>query len=312
MLEVMTTTSTYEDVVDLRRYPIGEPDGAEYRSLVQACRDQLRDRGVAQLSGFLAPAAVSEMIAESGRLADRAWASDQSHTVYFQPPDESAGPDHPRALRQHSAKKGIAYDLIPASAPIRRLYESDDLTAFIAAVLGKPVLYRSADPFDALQIAVFEDGDELGWHFDNSEFSVTVMYAESEAGGHFDYCPGLRDSRDENYPAVRKVLLGAAAAAAEGPGQCSAAAEGPGQYSAAAEGPGQSGAAAEGPGQCSAVVRLPTSPGTLAVFRGQHALHRVTPVSGPRPRINSVLTYGERPGMKLNQLTQELFYGRTG
>jgi hypothetical protein len=47
------------------------------------------------------------------------------------------------------------------------------------------------------------------------------------------------------------------------------------------------------------------------VFRGQHALHRVTPVSGTRPRINSVLTYGEHPGMKLNELTQKLFYGRT-
>ena len=271
MLVIMTTTSSYEDVVDLRRYPINEPGCAEYRALVQACRDQLRDRGVAQLDGFLTPAAVSEMIAESGRLADRAWASDQSHTVYFEPPDDSAGADHPRALLQHSAKKAIAYDLIPAGAPIRRLYESDDLTAFIAAVLGKPLLYRSADPLDALEIAVFEDGDELGWHFDNSEFSVTVMYAESEAGGHFDYCPGLRDEHDENYPGVQKVLLG-------------------------------------DPG---GVVRLPTSPGTLAVFRGQHALHRVTPVSGPRPRINSVLTYGERPGMKLSRLTQELFYGRT-
>jgi hypothetical protein len=270
MLVTMTTTCTYEDVVDLRRYPISEPGRAEYRTLVQSCRDQLRDHGVAQLAGFLTPAAVGEMIAESGRLADRAWVSNQSHTVYFRPPDDSAGPDHPRALMQHSAKKAIAYDLIPSGAPMRRLYESDDMTAFIAAVLGKPVLYRSADPFDALQIAVFEDGDELGWHFDNSEFSVTVMYTEAEEGGHFDYCPGLRDSRDENYPSVRKVLLG-------------------------------------DPG---AVVRLPTSPGTLAVFRGQHALHRVTPVSGPRPRINSVLTYGERPDMKLSPLTQELFYGR--
>jgi hypothetical protein len=33
--------------------------------------------------------------------------------------------------------------------------------------------------------------------------------------------------------------------------------------------------------------------------------------AGPRPRINSVLTYGEHPGMKLNELTQKLFYGRT-
>jgi hypothetical protein len=49
------------------------------------------------------------------------------------------------------------------------------------------VLYRSADPLDALEIAIFGDGDELGWHFDNSEFSVTVMYQQAEAGGHFDY-----------------------------------------------------------------------------------------------------------------------------
>jgi hypothetical protein len=261
----------YEDVVDLRRYPIHDPASPEYLALVGDCRDQLRDRGVAQLAGFLTPAAVEEMLAVTGRLSDRAWASDQTHTVYFEPPDESAGPDHPRALRQHSAKKAIAYDLIPAGAPIRRLYESDDLTRFIAAVLGKPALYRSADPLDALEIAIFQDGDELGWHFDNSEFSVTVMYAQSQAGGHFDYRPWLRDEHDENYPAVQQVLHG----------------------------------------HPDGVIRLATVPGTLAVFRGQHALHRVTPVSGPRPRVNSVLTYGERPGMKLNQLTQELFYGRT-
>ena len=272
----MTTTTRpqaprYDDVIDLKRYPIDDRASSKYQALVQGCRDQLRDRGVAQLDGFLAPAAVSEMVALAGRLAAQAWASDQTHTVYFEPPDNSAGPDHPRALLQHSAKKAIAYDQIPAAAPIRRLYESDDLTAFIAAVLGKPVLYRSADPLDALEIAIFGDGDELGWHFDNSEFSVTVMYQQAEAGGHFDYYPRLRDERDENYPGVQAILHG-----------------------------GSDG-----------VIRLPGSPGTLAVFRGQHALHRVTPVSGPRPRINSVLTYGEHPGMKLNELTQKLFYGRT-
>jgi hypothetical protein len=204
-------------------------------------------------------------------LAAQAWVSDQTHTVYFEPADDSAGPDHPRAMLQHSAKKAIAYDQIPASAPIRRLYESDDLTGFIAAVLDKPVLYRSADPLDALEIAIFDDGDELGWHFDNSEFSVTVMYQQSQAGGHFDYYPRLRDEHDENFPGVQRILHGTS----------------------------------------DGVLQLPAGPGTLAVFRGQHAMHRVTPVGGPRPRINSVLTYGEHPGMKLSELTQRLFYGRT-
>src|SRR6266700_1948191 len=162
----MTTTSQpqqYADVVDLRRYPINEPDSQACRDLVLDCRDQLRDRGVAQLTGFLTPAAVSQMIAEADRLMAHAWASDQTHTVYFEPPDDSPGADHPRALLQRSAKRAIAYDLIPGGTPIRRLYESDDLTGFIAAVLGKQVLYRSADPLDALEIAVFGDGDELGW-----------------------------------------------------------------------------------------------------------------------------------------------------
>jgi len=270
-MTIISPLQRYADVVDLGRYPIHEPASQGRLDLVRDCQDQLRDRGVAQLPGFLTPGAVSQMIAEADRLAGQAWASDQSHTVYFESPDDSPGADHPRALLQHSAKKAVAYDLIPDAAPIRRLYESAELTAFVAAVLGKQVLYRSADPLDALEIAIFSAGDELGWHFDNSEFSVTVMYQESEAGGHFDYYPRLRDERDENYPGVRKVLLGDPAG----------------------------------------VVRLPSSPGTLAVFRGQHALHRVTPVSGPQPRINSVLTYGERPGMKLNRLTQELFYGRT-
>ena len=201
----MTTTSQdrvpgYETVVDLARYPIHEPGTGPYQALVRSCQDQLRDRGVAQL----------ERLPHAGRghrhaRPDRA-AGWPGHGPATRPtpstssrPTIRPAPDHPRALLQHSAKKAIAYDLIPADVPIRRLYESGDLTVFIAAVLGKPVLYRSADPLDALEIAVFGDGDELGWHFDNSEFSVTMMYAESEAGGHFDYCPRLRDEHDENY-----------------------------------------------------------------------------------------------------------------
>jgi len=179
--------SGYDDVVDLSRYQINDPAGPAYRALVQAAQDQLRDQGVAQLTGFLTPAAVRQMLALASQLATQAWASDQAHTVYFEPADDSAGPDRPRALLQHSAKKAIAYDQILADAALRRLYESADLTVFIAAVLGKRVLYRSADPLDALEIAIFGDGDKLGWHFDNSEFSVTVMYQQAEAGGHFNY-----------------------------------------------------------------------------------------------------------------------------
>ena len=64
----MTTTSRpqaprYDDVIDLERYPIHDRASIKYQAVVQGCRHQLRDRGVAQLDGFLVPAAVSEMVA---------------------------------------------------------------------------------------------------------------------------------------------------------------------------------------------------------------------------------------------------------
>jgi hypothetical protein len=100
-----TQAARYDAIVDTGRYPIGDPASAAYADLVLHCQDQLRAFGVAELPGFLTPAAVSEMIVLTGTLAAGAWASDQDHTVYFEPFDDSAGPDHPRALRQHSAKK---------------------------------------------------------------------------------------------------------------------------------------------------------------------------------------------------------------
>lgn len=265
------TTPAYADVVDLEAYPIRDLDSERGRALIARCRAMLAADGVCNLPGFITPGAVAAMVELAGRLSDKAWPSDRVHTVYFEPPATDVPAEDPRARTVRSAKHGIAYDHIPADAPLRRLYESDDLTRFIAAVLGKPVLYRSADPLDALQITTFLPGEELGWHFDRSEFSVTVMYQQAQSGGDFVYAPALRSDDDPNYDGVRKVL----------------------------------------DGDSSGLKVLPSAPGTLAFFHGHDALHWVTPIEGRTPRINSVLTYGEVPDMRLNDLTSELFYGRT-
>lgn len=266
-----TTTVDYADIVDLDRYPIHARDTDAGRALVEECRAELDSTGVCNLPGFVRPEAADRMIEIAGEIADEAWASDRTHTIYFTAPDGSVPETHPRRAQVRSAKHGLADDRIPADAPLRRLYESDDLTAFIAAVLGKERLYRSADPLDAFQVTAFHPGEELGWRFDNSEFSMTVMYQEAESGGQFVYVPGLRSEDDENYEGVEAVLRG----------------------------------------DESGLRVLPSAPGTLAFFRGEHALHRVTPIEGSRPRINSVLTSGERPDMRLSDLTSEIFYGRT-
>lgn len=265
------TMPTYSDAVDLDTYPIHDLDSDRGHTLVHACRAELTANGACNLPGFITPAAVEAMVALADQLSSKAWTSNRPHTIYFEPVDPTVPAEHPRAHEVRSVKHGIAYDHIPTDAPMRRLYESDDLTRFIAAVLDKPVLYRSADPLDGLQITRMGEGDELGWHFDGSEFSITVMYQPSDEGGDFVYHPGLRSPEDNNHTAVERILHG------------------------------------DETGQ----RVLPAAPGTLAFFHGRNALHRVTPVKGDTPRINSVLTYGERPDMKLNDLTSQLFYGRT-
>jgi hypothetical protein len=268
---VSDTLPTYADVVDLTRYPIHRLDSDEGRALINNCRCVLAQDGCCTLPGFLQPTAVAEMVQLANRLERSACVSNNRHNVYFEAFDNSVEPHHPLAHQERSAKHGIAYDQIPDQAPLRRLYESDDLTRFIAAVLEKSVLFRSADPLDALQITRFHPGEELGWHFDRSEFSVTVMYQRAEEGGDFEYVPALRTKQDERHDDVTKVLQG----------------------------------------DRSRITVQSAAPGTLAFFQGNCAMHRVTLVKGSLPRINSVLTYGEHENMRLNDLTSQLFYGRT-
>ena len=47
-------------------------------------------------------------------------------------------------------------------------------------VLGLPELHRLADCIGCCTVNVFRPGDEQGWHYDETEFSVTLMLAEAE------------------------------------------------------------------------------------------------------------------------------------
>ncbi len=260
------------DIIDLDKYPIKDLHSSQGRKFLRRCRQALHQTGLCQLPGFMLPQAVEALVAQGLELLSLSFATDSLHNVYFSVQDESLPLNDPRRLMQRSAKKAIAYDQIPRQSLIRQLYECSEFIQFIAAALEKEVLYRSADPFDACEIVVFEPSDELGWHFDNSEFSVTIMLQPAERGGQFQYVPHLRTPEDDAHQAVKEVL----------------------------------------DGKQSDAITPQQSPGTFSLFCGRYAMHRVTPNCGSRLRINAVLAYSEKPGMKLTELTQKLFYGRTG
>src|SRR3954465_14679626 len=149
------------------------------------------------------------MVADASALASRGYPNDATHNAYFDDEiDESLPDDHPRRILVRSAQKAVAMDLLPEDFAPRVIYESEVITRFVAEVLEKDVLYRSEDPLDGCNMTVYEEGDELGWHFDQSEFSVTLMIQRSESGGDFEYAPHVREPGDERYDDVRDVLVG--------------------------------------------------------------------------------------------------------
>jgi len=165
-----------------------------------------------------------------------------------------------------SAEALLAYDQIPGDSPLRGVHESDVLTRFVGAALEVEPIYRQADEIGALNVMFNGEGDELGWHVDNANFVVTLMLQPSISGGAFEYVPMLRSADDPNPDGVRALLTGDRAGVRE----------------------------------------LSPAPGTLALFRGRMSPHRVTPVSGPIPRINAVLSYASSPGAMLSPAARRI------
>jgi hypothetical protein len=58
------------------------------------------------------------------------------------------------------------------------------------------------------------------------------------------------------------------------------------------------------------VVIAPLQPGTLSLFRGVNALHRVTKIAGPRQRIMLAMSFHDQPGMMFTPENRRRYSGR--
>jgi hypothetical protein len=141
---------------------------------------------------------------------------------------------------------------------------------FVGAAIGAPQLFRYADPLGALNVAVMGDGDLLQWHYDQTDFVVSLALRGAEAGGDFEYVPLIRSREDERYDAVRRLLQG------------------------------------DEPD----VRRIPMRPGTLLLFEGRCSIHRVSPIRGRVPRLVALLAYDTKPGTCASEVLQQARYGR--
>lgn len=139
-------------------------------------------------------------------------------------------------------------------------------------MLGIVEIHPYADDMSSINVHFAAEGMELGWHFDNSSFAVTVLLQAAEGGAHFEHVPAVRDAvaGDMAFDRVAKILDG------------------------------------DEP-----VHTLEFEPGDLVLFRGRNAIHRVTPTEGDTTRLLVVFAYNDQPGVALSESALTTFYGRT-
>jgi alkylated DNA repair dioxygenase AlkB len=252
-------------------YPVDDLETPAGSAVVDRCRTELAANGACDLVGFIRREAAERIVEEAMTVRPDAHRTETRHNIEFSGKELELASDDPLRIQVRSAKWGAAYDQIPQSSPLRALYESDALTRFVGAALEIDPLYRHADALGALNVMYYDSGDELGWHFDNADFVVTLLLQQPTAGGVFEYVSNLRRADDANPDGVRALL----------------------------------------DGNRSGIRTMSGQAGTLALFRGHLSPHRVTPVEGDRPRVNAVLSYARIPDARISDHGRKIFYGRT-
>ena len=254
-------------IVDLERYPIAELGSPEAQSLVEACRGQMAETGLCLLPDFVRKEALARMAEEARRLLPSAHRTEHWRASGHGSGGAGSG-TIPRATR--ASIGAIAYDRIAAPSPLRVLYEWDGLTDFVAAVLDSSTLCRCADPVVSCMLTVCRRADELGWHYDPNDGVVSLMLQQADAGGAFEFAPGVRSAAPDAGEAELAVLDGC----------------------------------------YPKVVRPELSAGTLSMFNGHGSLHRVASVTGTRERIIALFNYMAEPGYVFSEEIQRKFFGR--
>lgn len=241
------------------------------QALIASCFTQIATQGVCVLPDFLTIEAVEILRQQSDALAPQAFRSASRATPYLGPADESFPIGHPRNTITLSSVEVVAYDQFATDDGLRALYEWDPLLDFIRQCLGLDELFRYADPFGALNLAVMRAGDSLGWHFDMTDFVVSIAIQSSSIGGHFENAQQIRSMDEPNYVNVQNVMNG----------------------------------------QSPDLVRTePMTPGTLMLFNGRWSMHRVTTIEGDVPRYVALLAYDTKPGTDSTDTLKMSRYGR--
>ena len=257
--------------VDINKWVNLETCPLDSIDFANQCRQKLSKEGVLLIPQFLQSEALKQTIKEAEAQTHLAYFTKKTHNVYLSEPNASLPETHVFNRQVKSSKGCITTDQIQKESGLHIIYNNFIFKKFIAHVVRENAIYPYADTLSGINIHYASEGEELGWHFDNSSFAITLLLQAPKEGGLFQYVKDLRNSNSEdmNFNGVETVLND------------------------------------EVP-----VKTLNMEEGTLVLFRGLNSMHRVTPTIGNKTRILVVLAYNNKPGVSLSETARMTFFGR--
>jgi len=231
-------STSFNRVVDLKKYPIHELNSTQGKELLEKAWAQMDKQGYTKLPGFIHKEVADIMTKEALDMEPLGvgFTSTESHNLFLEDPSD----DSPPICFKHfqSSKTLIAADIFPKTSEAWTLYNNPHILEFCKAALRLDELHPSGDELNKFYYNIFNVDDQLGWHFDRSQFSINIILQPSEAGGFFEYIPDTKElfSELKEWPEEDPTLS---------------------RYSPIAE---------------------DLQPGDLYLFHGNRSVHRVSPV----------------------------------
>jgi hypothetical protein len=253
--------------MDFKLHPIDD-----WNYYVKRCRSELQKNSILILNNFLAEEPLVNLQREAQVLHDKAFYCSQNHNVLLTKKNTQLGDKHPCNIEVVSDKGCVPHDLIPENSSLRIIYNSALFKNFIQSLLSIEEVYPYADTLSSINYNYYEKNQQLGWHFDNASFAITLMIQSSASGGNFQYVVDARniEKKTLNTRLIDSVLQNKHPA-----------------------------------------KELQIEEGTLVLFYGSNYLHRVTPVTSKKHRVLVTLNYNLQKNIELSENARLTFFGRT-
>ena len=249
-------------------YNIHPLNSLEYKN---NCNQKLKKNSVLILNNFLLSPAIRNIQKEAHQLHSKAFYCSQKHTVLLNKKNSELKDSDPCNIEVTSDKGCVPHDLISPNSDLSIIYNSVDCIKFLEIVLGVKKIYPYADSLSSINYNYYEQNQQLGWHFDNASFAITLMIQAPESGGIFQY---INEGRNYEKKFIDKKMINSVL------------------------------------NNNFPVNELSVNPGTLILFYGRNYLHRVTPVKSKKCRILVTLNYNLEAGVKLSENARLTFFGR--